>query len=283
INGITLQQSNNSIIRYNSIIENSNLGCGITWSENNEISLNTISLNTIWNARDYGGANIWIRNSYGDYIGYGYYNISGTSGTVDKSPYIVDTDGDGMADWFEIKYGLNLMSNDSMLDPDGDGLTNLQEYLLGTNPLISNNNPDITATYINDSITWNAQSVNASSYTIYQNNTIKASGAWVSGVNISLSVKGLLPGTYNFTIILQDDYGRITTQEIIITVPSPIEPKTITVTGSTNTTNTVMETSIKTITSQAIETLTKTAQGFGVTIVVISFLGLIVMRRKRKQ
>lgn len=53
-----------------------------------------------------------------------------------------DTDGDGLPDLWELKYGLDRNSttgfNGAAGDPDNDGLTNLQEYLHGTNPL----NPD---------------------------------------------------------------------------------------------------------------------------------------------
>ena len=45
----------------------------------------------------------------------------------------VDSDGDGLPDWWEMLYfgNLNQGAND---DPDGDGITNLQEYLEGRNP-----------------------------------------------------------------------------------------------------------------------------------------------------
>lgn len=48
---------------------------------------------------------------------------------------LVDTDGDGMPDWWEDLHGFNKLSAaDASLDPDLDGASNLQEYLAGTNP-----------------------------------------------------------------------------------------------------------------------------------------------------
>lgn len=45
-----------------------------------------------------------------------------------------DSDLDGMADWWEEKYGLNKLLDDAALDPDGDLVTNLAEYRAGSNP-----------------------------------------------------------------------------------------------------------------------------------------------------
>lgn len=47
-----------------------------------------------------------------------------------------DTDGDGMPDGWEARFGLNPASaGDPALDPDGDGLDNVGEFLAGRNPL----------------------------------------------------------------------------------------------------------------------------------------------------
>ena len=53
-----------------------------------------------------------------------------------------DLDGDGMADGWERRAGLNPTLNDAAGDPDADGLSNLQEYLAGTNPFLSDTDGD---------------------------------------------------------------------------------------------------------------------------------------------
>lgn len=63
-------------------------------------------------------------------------NFGGSSGysnavTVDLP---VDTDGDGLPDWWEIRFGTDPNVPDADADPDGDGLTNAQEFALGRNP-----------------------------------------------------------------------------------------------------------------------------------------------------
>ena len=50
--------------------------------------------------------------------------------------YTLDTDGDGIPDWWEVRYGLNRLANDSTGNPDGDDLNNLEEYIAGTIPTL---------------------------------------------------------------------------------------------------------------------------------------------------
>ena len=47
---------------------------------------------------------------------------------------IVDTDTNGLPDWWELQYFGHLTGTDPNADPDHDGMSNLEEWLAGTNP-----------------------------------------------------------------------------------------------------------------------------------------------------
>ena len=53
-----------------------------------------------------------------------------------------DSDGDGLPDWWERKYSLNLEIDDSDEDNDGDGANNLLEYEYDTNPFEADTDGD---------------------------------------------------------------------------------------------------------------------------------------------
>ncbi len=61
---------------------------------------------------------------------------------LDAASYPEDIDFDGMNDAWEDAYGLDTTRDDSAEDLDGDGLTNLEEYVLGTDPTVSDSDSD---------------------------------------------------------------------------------------------------------------------------------------------
>jgi hypothetical protein len=57
-----------------------------------------------------------------------------TSQTAVLTVVLVDSDGDGMPDYWEMANGFDPNVRDASGDFDGDGMSNLQEYLAGTDP-----------------------------------------------------------------------------------------------------------------------------------------------------
>lgn len=55
-----------------------------------------------------------------------------------------DSDGDGLPDWWEDRYGFNkFLASDASLDPDGDGASNLREFQSGSDPRTANTSPTL--------------------------------------------------------------------------------------------------------------------------------------------
>jgi len=60
----------------------------------------------------------------------------------------LDSDGDGLPDWWELLYFGSATGAAATVDTDGDGLTNLEEYLAGCHP----DNPDTNGNGVPDGI-----------------------------------------------------------------------------------------------------------------------------------
>ena len=56
--------------------------------------------------------------------------------------FVVDTDGDTIGDWIEVRYGLDPIRDDTAEDNDEDGLSNIREIQLGTHPGLNDTDSD---------------------------------------------------------------------------------------------------------------------------------------------
>jgi len=108
---------------------------------------------------------------------------------VDVNAALIDSDADGIPDWWTVKYFGHPTGQSSDLsraqdDADGDGMSNLQEYLAGTSPIDPVSVFRLWATAPANSpidLTWPA--VPGKSYTIqYQSNLIDST--WLTGPGI---------------------------------------------------------------------------------------------------
>ena len=141
--GFSLGSIDSNTLKLNKALNNQ-IGIFLSSSSSNIILIGNILEGNNQNAQDdstsqidpRNSLNYWLANCYSDYQGGGFYIIPGAAGAIDVNPQLptTDSDGDGIPDWFERKYYLNLSEDDSLLDPDNDGLTNYQEFLLNKDP-----------------------------------------------------------------------------------------------------------------------------------------------------
>ncbi|MBN2149920.1 MAG: hypothetical protein JW839_00610 [Candidatus Lokiarchaeota archaeon] len=67
-------------------------------------------------------------------------------------------------------------------------------------------------------------SVGAASYTVYRNGTPVATGPWTPGNPVPISVDGLAVGSYNYTIVADDDLGGSVQDIVIVMVTTATAP-----------------------------------------------------------
>src|SRR5207244_1987248 len=94
---------------------------------------------------------------------------------------IVDTDANGLPDWWEQLYFGQLTGTDPSGDPDHDGANNLQEFMADTNPTNSNSLLQITSVARNTnglSLGWSG-GTQARQY-IQRKTDLTGAGAWIN-------------------------------------------------------------------------------------------------------
>ncbi len=142
--GIFLFHFVGASITYNLLLLNTHYGVYLGYAAtNNLVHRNAFLNNSVSHSSqgyDEAAINLWYDaankegNHWTEWSGFGSYSIDGASNSEDLYPYGLDNDNDGMADNWELFYGLNITINDAALDEDSDGLNNLGEFYHKTDP-----------------------------------------------------------------------------------------------------------------------------------------------------
>ncbi|MHA2170562.1 MAG: hypothetical protein ACXAB7_11770 [Candidatus Kariarchaeaceae archaeon] len=73
-------------------------------------------------------------------------------------------------------------------------------------------------------ILWNVTDFNPDIYTLYLNGTAADPLSWLSGDPVSVDLSDLIPGTYNFTVVFEDEYGNFVIDTVIVIVKDTTAP-----------------------------------------------------------
>ena len=183
--GIFLQDSVSCRLVGNEVV--SFRDCGISLDESTQNCLlfdNILDRNIDGNALDNGIGNQWddgvgTGNSWSDYFGNGTYSIPGTAGSIDHFPRILHED----------------------IRPYLDHPLDI-EYTVGETGYM---------------ITWSPFDDFPALYEVLKDGASFDSGSW-DGSEISVSVSGLLPGVYNYTLTVWDLSGNNASDTVFVTV-----------------------------------------------------------------
>ncbi|MGY5878667.1 MAG: right-handed parallel beta-helix repeat-containing protein [Candidatus Thorarchaeota archaeon] len=203
-NGITLGDCPYSLIIGNVIQYNDQYGLHIQWgSENTTMFGNEFRDNGFLNARDDGFDTWWddgyrIGNMWSDYVGSGYYYVTGSRNGIDHYPGRIDF--------------IRVVEVSAAAD---------QIYTVGTT---------------GHNIVWETNCTYPSLLTVFRDGDVQRQEAW-DGSTIVHNIDGLTVGTYNYTLVILDGFAGIASDTVIVTV-SPPDPTIITNTTSTTTTTT---------------------------------------------
>ncbi len=127
------------------------------------------------------------RQSTGTYANHpsNWISASPTPGIVPTALGPIDSDGDGLPDDWELRYGLDPANpNDATLDADGDGLGNRAEFISGTNPIDASDKLALRVSLVDGSVILELDAKAGKSYSVLVATDLGA-GPWTKIGNFS--------------------------------------------------------------------------------------------------
>ena len=156
-------------------------------------------------------------------------DLAGNAAMTQVIQVTLDSDNDGIADWYELQYPSVLnpaVPGDAGNDPDGDGLTNIEEYQNGTVPTVSDNTVPIADAGPDQSGGVRLVILDGrNSHTNPVGGALTYNWSFVSGPvpNVSLlpsstsatpNFNGIIHGTYTFSLQVHDGV-RLSTPDLV--------------------------------------------------------------------
>ncbi|MDF1540894.1 MAG: hypothetical protein P1Q69_18500, partial [Candidatus Thorarchaeota archaeon] len=175
---------------------------------------------------------------------------------------------------FVIEYPLFGVWNYTLFVNDTTGYSSSDSVIVTirdvTLPIV-NHPSDMTIVFgvSGNSIRWVATDNNPLAYILTRNGTLIVSGEWSSGEAIELSLDGLLPGVYVFSIVVTDQAGNMVIDDV-----------TVTVTDTTSSTTTDTTTPPTTATPSDILTVISLIITIGSVVVIVIIIVMIVRSRR---
>jgi len=170
-----------------------------------------------------------------------------------------------------------------VLDVGGNTVTDEVEVVVtdGTPPVL-NSPEDIQYEQLvtGNRITWTPIEINPVSYTIIRNGIVLISAGW-NGSSVFILVDWLIPGTYNFTIIVTDIGGNIAIDTVMVTVTAPTTETSTTTTTTSGPTTSPTQPNDSILDDVAIVPFVLVV-GTWVGMILIVFVGTEYLRKKGK-
>ncbi len=150
----------------------------------------------------------------GEFSGYahganvGWIDLSTLKAATLATP---DSDGDGLADAWELQYFTYLTAKNGTLDSDGDGVTDGKEYLAGTDPTIASSNLRILSQTLGNTLPtapWNI-TFTSNQGRVYQIEKSTTLGGWVGSGTPFLGSTGSQTNVLITETLVPKDFLRI--------------------------------------------------------------------------